>query len=185
MRLTCDRCSRPTVFMSELWIYSHSHIFATTHTTPTHSTPLHPLSPHPLKPSYAPHPSPLTHLHPTSHPSPSQGLTHPPPLVGTDCFQVAGVVLFNYAFSVTVPSWLNEKRSDVSVNKTIWGASAVCSVVFVTFGLFAATAFETPGGCGCGGDMVGVGGRCGGVVGVGVVDGDGVCVVREIGRAHV
>ena len=31
--------------------------------------------------------------------------------------QVAGVVLFNYAFSVTVPSWLNEKRSDVSVNQ--------------------------------------------------------------------
>ena len=58
---------------------------------------------------------------------------------------MAGVVLFNYAFSVTVPSWLNEKRSDVSVNQTIWGASAVCSVVFITFGLLAATVFERPG----------------------------------------
>ena len=32
-----------------------------------------------------------------------------------------------------------------SVNQTIWGASAVCSVVFVTFGLLAATVFERPG----------------------------------------
>ena len=123
-----------------------------------------------------------------------KGLMHPPPLMGNDVYQVAGVVLFNYAFSVTVPSWLNEKRSDVSVNQvceyapslppfphylslsvslsiaislsvtqclttslyltpclhhsinqTIWGASAVCSVVFVTFGLLAATVFERPG----------------------------------------
>ena len=29
------------------------------------------------------------------------------------------MVLFNYAFSVTVPSWLNEKRSDVSVNQVM------------------------------------------------------------------
>ena len=46
-----------------------------------------------------------------------KGLLHPPPLMGSDAYQVAGVVLFNYAFSVTVPSWLNEKRSDVSVNQ--------------------------------------------------------------------
>ena len=66
------------------------------------------------------------------------GLDFPPPVVGSNVFEVAGVVLFNYAFSVTVPAWLNEKKSDVSVNGTVWGASAVCSVAFVTFGLFAA-----------------------------------------------
>lgn len=66
------------------------------------------------------------------------GLDFPPPVVGSNVFEVAGVVLFNYAFSVTVPAWLNEKQSDVSVNGTVWGASAVCSVAFVTFGLFAA-----------------------------------------------
>jgi amino acid permease len=36
---------------------------------------------------------------------------------GGDYSQLAGVVLFNYAFSITVPSWLNEKKKDVSVNQ--------------------------------------------------------------------
>jgi hypothetical protein len=59
--------------------------------------------------------------------------------------QVAGVVLFNYAFSITVPSWLNEKRPDVSVNGVVWGASATCSLMFISFGIFAAMAFERTG----------------------------------------
>ena len=33
----------------------------------------------------------------------------------------------------------------INLQQTIWGASAVCSVVFVTFGLIAATVFERPG----------------------------------------
>lgn len=33
---------------------------------------------------------------------------------------MAGVILFNFAYTVTVPAWLNEKKAEVSVNKTIW-----------------------------------------------------------------
>ena len=33
---------------------------------------------------------------------------------------MAGVILFNFAYTVTVPAWLNEKKPEVSVNKTIW-----------------------------------------------------------------
>jgi len=42
-----------------------------------------------------------------------------------------GVVLFNYAYIVTVPSWLIEKKNEVSVNHTIWHASTLSSVIYL------------------------------------------------------
>lgn len=45
------------------------------------------------------------------------------PFVGDNQSQVLGTIIFNYAFVVTVPSWVNEKKESVSINKTIWYAS--------------------------------------------------------------
>lgn len=42
------------------------------------------------------------------------------PWFGTDYSTVVGAVIFNMAFVVTVPSWLNEKKPKVSVNKSMW-----------------------------------------------------------------
>jgi len=67
------------------------------------------------------------------------------PWFGEDYTQLAGVVLFNYAFSITVPSWLNEKLPEVSVNKTIWTSSLLSSVIYISFGLLAASSFENAG----------------------------------------
>ena len=67
------------------------------------------------------------------------------PWFGEDYTQLAGVVLFNYAFSITVPSWLNEKLPEVSVNKTIWTSSILSSVIYISFGLSAASTFENAG----------------------------------------
>jgi hypothetical protein len=39
-------------------------------------------------------------------------------MVGPDLGQLMGIVLFNYAYSITVPAWLTEKKEHVSVNKT-------------------------------------------------------------------
>jgi hypothetical protein len=39
-----------------------------------------------------------------------RGLDYTLPLVGEDMTQLAGVVLFNYAYTITVPSWLGEKK---------------------------------------------------------------------------
>lgn len=44
------------------------------------------------------------------------------PFVGDNQSQVLGTIIFNYAFVVTVPSWVNEKRESVSINKSIWYA---------------------------------------------------------------
>jgi amino acid permease len=67
------------------------------------------------------------------------------PWFGTDYSQLAGVVLFNYAFSITVPSWLNEKMPEVSVNRTIWTSTTLSSLIYISFGLLAAFAFENAG----------------------------------------
>jgi len=39
----------------------------------------------------------------------------------------AGSVMFNYGFVVMVPSWLNEKKQTVSVNKTMWTSTGTPS----------------------------------------------------------
>lgn len=56
--------------------------------------------------------------------------------------QLVGVILFNYAFAVTVPAWLTEKTTDTKINSTIWSASIFSSLLYITFGMFAALAFD-------------------------------------------
>ena len=56
--------------------------------------------------------------------------------------QLVGITLFNYAFAITVPAWLAEKTDTTGINTTIWNASIFASVLYVTFGMLAAFAFE-------------------------------------------
>ena len=65
--------------------------------------------------------------------------------IGSDFSRLGGVALFNYAYSVTVPAWLSEKKSDVSVNKTIWGSAILSTVIYITFGIMSTMAFVNPG----------------------------------------
>jgi len=74
-----------------------------------------------------------------------RGLDYSVPLVGRNFSQLAGVVLFNFAYTVTVPSWLCEKKPEVSVNGILWSATSIGSVVYVLFGVMGAAAFEQAG----------------------------------------
>jgi len=66
---------------------------------------------------------------------------------------VLGTVIFNYAFVTSIPSWLNEKVSDldildrsslesnnhsqkhdVSINKSVWSSSIAASALFLLIG---------------------------------------------------
>lgn len=59
--------------------------------------------------------------------------------------RVVGVIAFSYAFVVTVPSWVNEKRKGVSVNKSVW-ISCVCGLVLkFVVGLFGSWAYRLSG----------------------------------------
>lgn len=73
------------------------------------------------------------------------GLDHPLPWVGTDFSKLGGVVLFNFAYSTTVPAWLQEKKTEVSVNQTIWTSTSLATVVYILFGVTAAMSFDDPG----------------------------------------
>jgi hypothetical protein len=64
---------------------------------------------------------------------------------GNDFTRIGGVVLFNYAYSVTVPAWLAEKQTQVSVNQTIWGGALLSTVIYISFGILSSTAFADPG----------------------------------------
>ena len=60
----------------------------------------------------------------------------PVPWWGSNCSKLGGVILFNYAYAVTVPSWLNEKKDSVNINRTIWGAVGFSSFLYITFGKY-------------------------------------------------
>eukprot|EP00981_Chlorochromonas_danica_P011368 scaffold3979_cov158-Ochromonas_danica.AAC.1 len=74
-----------------------------------------------------------------------RGVNYDVPWVGYDMSKLTGVVLFNYAFSITVPSWLSEKDRNVSVNKCVWAASSWASIIYLVFGLLGALAFDQVG----------------------------------------
>jgi hypothetical protein len=54
-----------------------------------------------------------------------------------------GPIVFNYAYVVTLPSWVNEMQPGLSVNRQLWGALLPGMVAFVTLGLFSAAYYQT------------------------------------------
>jgi len=63
------------------------------------------------------------------------------PLVGHSFTQVVSVFIFSWAYVMFVPSWVNEKRDDVSVNKVIWLAGLSSFLGYLFIGLLAALAY--------------------------------------------
>ena len=64
------------------------------------------------------------------------------PVWGEDSSNCLGVIIFNFAFCVTVPSWINEKAPDVSVNKVIWSSTTSSTVLYAAVGWLGAMAFD-------------------------------------------
>lgn len=58
--------------------------------------------------------------------------------------QLLGTVIFNYAYVTAIPSWVNEKKEGVSINWSVWGASLLGTLIFVTVGLLGGWAFQYP-----------------------------------------
>jgi len=69
--------------------------------------------------------------------------TGSPPALGegTDCLHnLFGNVMFNFAFVLTLPSWLNEKKTEVSESLAISTSLVITTVLFVAIGFTAASA---------------------------------------------
>ena len=76
----------------------------------------------------------------------SRGLSVEVPWFGSDLSNVAGVVLFNYAFITVVASWLAEKEAKVSVNTVLWSSTSFSSISYIVFGILGAMSFHRIGG---------------------------------------
>jgi len=63
------------------------------------------------------------------------------PIMTKNQTQVVGTIIFNFAFTVSIPSWVNEKKRGVGINKSVWYANLLSSVLFFSVGLLGATVF--------------------------------------------
>jgi hypothetical protein len=66
------------------------------------------------------------------------------PAIGPNQTIVLGQIMANYGFVTTVPSWCSEKKPDVSVNKSIWGAALIATTTFFVLGYFGALSYTFP-----------------------------------------
>eukprot|EP00051_Salpingoeca_urceolata_P015051 m.192814 g.192814 ORF g.192814 m.192814 type:complete len:563 (+) comp18276_c0_seq1:459-2147(+) len=55
--------------------------------------------------------------------------------------QVVGVAVFAYAYIVTIPSWVNEKKHHVNVNRAVWIPASVGLVLKIAVGLLGGWAY--------------------------------------------
>ena len=58
--------------------------------------------------------------------------------VWRDCL---GVVIFNFAFCVTIPSWVNEKKAGTDINTVIWSSTVSSTVLYAAVGWLGGRAF--------------------------------------------
>ena len=63
--------------------------------------------------------------------------------LGDDWKDCIGVIIFNFAFCVTIPSWINEKEPGVEVNTVIWSSTAAAAVMYAAVGWLGGLAFES------------------------------------------
>jgi len=56
--------------------------------------------------------------------------------------QVVGVAAFAYAYVVTIPSWVNEKKPDVSINSAVWWPATCGLWMKLASGLLGAWAYQ-------------------------------------------
>ena len=66
---------------------------------------------------------------------------HSVPIFGDTYPQLVSVFIFSWAYVIFVPSWLNEKAVETSVNKVIWSSGIASWVGYVAIGVLCASVF--------------------------------------------
>ncbi|ORY36672.1 hypothetical protein BCR33DRAFT_835344 [Rhizoclosmatium globosum] len=59
---------------------------------------------------------------------------------------LVGTVMLNYAFTQTIPAWVNVRRPDVSIQESIWVSSSAGFISYMLTGLLPALAYVIPDG---------------------------------------
>jgi hypothetical protein len=64
------------------------------------------------------------------------------PMIGHDKSQVVGTVLFNYAFIITIPSWVNDVNPSVPIRKVVWYSVITSTVIYLLLGIMGGMAYK-------------------------------------------
>ncbi|CAG8683463.1 14036_t:CDS:2 [Rhizophagus irregularis] len=64
------------------------------------------------------------------------------PMIGYDKSQVIGTVLFNYAFIITIPSWVNDVNPSVPIRKAVWFSVITSTIVYLLLGIMGGMAYK-------------------------------------------
>eukprot|EP01118_Nematostelium_gracile_P003930 TRINITY_DN1462_c0_g1_i2.p1 TRINITY_DN1462_c0_g1~~TRINITY_DN1462_c0_g1_i2.p1 ORF type:complete len:496 (-),score=101.49 TRINITY_DN1462_c0_g1_i2:89-1576(-) len=64
------------------------------------------------------------------------------PAFGKDYAQVVGVFITSWAFVMVVPSWVNEKKPHVSINRTVWISCLGSMIGYLIFGIMSALSIQ-------------------------------------------
>lgn len=66
------------------------------------------------------------------------------PAFGNDMSQVVGTVMFNYAFAMVIPSWINSSHPSVPIKKTVWTSLILATSVYLLVGLTGGASYRIP-----------------------------------------
>lgn len=64
------------------------------------------------------------------------------PVIGSNQAQVLGTIIFNYSFIITVPSWINEKKPEVNITKSVWITTTAATSLYIILGVLGSLAFN-------------------------------------------
>ncbi|KAG2208121.1 hypothetical protein INT47_010483 [Mucor saturninus] len=64
------------------------------------------------------------------------------PASGSNSTTVLGIVIFNYSFITTIPSWVNSLKPDVNIHKCMWISVFISTVFYIALGIFGAMAYK-------------------------------------------
>ncbi|KAI9300601.1 hypothetical protein BJ944DRAFT_291577 [Cunninghamella echinulata] len=67
------------------------------------------------------------------------------PASGTNVTTVLGIVIFNFSYITTIPSWVNSLKPSVNVHRVLWISVIVSSLFYIILGICGAMAFDMPG----------------------------------------
>ncbi|KAN0027876.1 hypothetical protein ACTFIV_009702 [Dictyostelium citrinum] len=67
------------------------------------------------------------------------------PAFGHSYYQLVSIFVFSWAYPMFIPSWVNEKKDGVSVNKAVWSAGVFSWFGYLFIGLLGACAYSSLG----------------------------------------
>ncbi|GAN11168.1 conserved hypothetical protein [Mucor ambiguus] len=64
------------------------------------------------------------------------------PASGSNSTMVLGIVIFNYSFITTIPSWVNSLKPDVNIHRCMWVSVIISTIFYLLLGICGAMAYQ-------------------------------------------